>query len=230
MSFIRSRTKVAFAIVAVAVLAPAAAWAAHDFADVPTDAFFHEPVEWALENEITVGCNGGTGFCPNDPVTRGENITFAQRYDTNVVQPALSAIEARLDALENAPMPFATVVDEVPGAVVVPSTDAVSTNSLSVTAPADGHVTVNSSAHTVDNDAGDFIRCSISDSTAFNLGHEQTWESAGEDGGWGQLAGTRSFEISAGETATYHLVCETSGGADDTVVRDVVLTAIYTPS
>ena len=38
---------------------------------------------------MTTGCNGGTAFCPEDPVTRGENITFAKRYDDLVVQPAV---------------------------------------------------------------------------------------------------------------------------------------------
>jgi len=62
--------------------------ATHVFNDVPDGAFYAEAAEWAAENEITLGC-GNNNFCPNRNVTRGENITFAQRYDENVVQPSL---------------------------------------------------------------------------------------------------------------------------------------------
>jgi hypothetical protein len=67
----------------------ATAFAAHVFSDVPDGAFYAAPVEWAFENEITTGTSATT-FSPLDNVTRGESVTFLQRYEDNVVQPALA--------------------------------------------------------------------------------------------------------------------------------------------
>jgi hypothetical protein len=80
------------AVLAVALIAPATAFAAHVFTDVPDGAFYADPVEWAFENEITTG-KSPTSFAPLDNVTRGESVTFLKRYDDNVVQPAIDAIE-----------------------------------------------------------------------------------------------------------------------------------------
>jgi hypothetical protein len=61
--------------------------------------FHTEAVEWAAENEITTGTSATT-FSPDGFVTRGQNVTFAKRYDDNIVQPALANIEERLDVLQ----------------------------------------------------------------------------------------------------------------------------------
>jgi hypothetical protein len=87
-----TKTKLAIALAAMALLAPAAAFATHSFSDVPDGQFYTEAVEWAKTNGMTTGCGDGTTFCTNDPVTRAENITFAKRYDDFVVQPALTAL------------------------------------------------------------------------------------------------------------------------------------------
>src|SRR6266542_1384408 len=50
----------------------------HDFSDVDTAAFYHDDVHWLKEMGITLGC-GGTLFCPNDPVTRGQMAAFLHR-------------------------------------------------------------------------------------------------------------------------------------------------------
>ena len=92
MTFTITKLRLAIAILVVAVLAPATALAVHSWPDVPDDKFYAEAVAWAKANGMTVGCNGGTGFCPDNPVTRGENITFAKRYDDLVVQPALTTL------------------------------------------------------------------------------------------------------------------------------------------
>ena len=85
-------TRTALAVVAVFALLGGTALATHTFPDVDHGRFYSDPVDWAVANSITSGCQGGTNFCPDDPVTRGENITFAYRYDQNVVQPALASI------------------------------------------------------------------------------------------------------------------------------------------
>lgn len=81
------------ALLAIAVLAvPATAFATHSWPDVADDRFYTEAVEWAKGNGMTTGCDGGANFCPDRSVSRGENITFAKRYDDLVVQPALTEI------------------------------------------------------------------------------------------------------------------------------------------
>ncbi|MEM9467888.1 MAG: hypothetical protein AAGA90_21120, partial [Actinomycetota bacterium] len=74
------RWKIAIGLVVVATLSTTAAYADHVFDDLPDERFYADAAEWAKDNGITVGCNGGADFCGEDPVTRGENITFAKRY------------------------------------------------------------------------------------------------------------------------------------------------------
>jgi hypothetical protein len=60
---------------------PATSLATHVFGDVPDEAFYADPVEWAFNNQITTGSPAGsTTFKPLDPVTRGESVTFLNRY------------------------------------------------------------------------------------------------------------------------------------------------------
>jgi hypothetical protein len=80
----------AIAVLAVALIAPATAFAAHVFTDVPDDAFYADPVEWAFENDITTG-KSPTSFAPLDNVTRGESVTFLKRYNDNIVEPAVAS-------------------------------------------------------------------------------------------------------------------------------------------
>ncbi len=96
MTFTITKAKLGIAILAMALLVPATAWATHSFDDVADGAFYHDASAWAKANGITVGSGncGGTGnnFCGELGVTRGENITFAKRYDDFVVQPALTTL------------------------------------------------------------------------------------------------------------------------------------------
>lgn len=87
-----TKTKLFLALLVAVLIVPATAYADHFWPDVPDDKFYTDAVEWAKANGMTTGCDGGTNFCPNDPVTRGENITFAKRYDDLVVQPALATV------------------------------------------------------------------------------------------------------------------------------------------
>lgn len=56
-----------------------AAWATHVFDDVADDRFFSDAVTWAAANGITTGKTPDL-FAPDDPVTRGESVTFLKRY------------------------------------------------------------------------------------------------------------------------------------------------------
>ncbi len=91
MTFTITKIKLAIAVAVVALLVPATALATHTFGDVPTAKYYHDAVAWAFSNGITTGTSATT-FSPEDPVTRGQNVTFAHRYDTNIVQPALATL------------------------------------------------------------------------------------------------------------------------------------------
>lgn len=91
-----SKTKLLFAVLAMALIVPTTAFAAHSWPDVDDGRFYADAVEWAKANGMTTGCDSGANFCPERGVTRGENITFAKRYDDLVVQPALEEIEENI--------------------------------------------------------------------------------------------------------------------------------------
>jgi hypothetical protein len=73
----RRRPFVIGAVIA-ALLLPAAAWANHQFTDVPTTHTFHSSISRAKDTGLTQGCSATT-FCPNDPVTRGQMTAFLNR-------------------------------------------------------------------------------------------------------------------------------------------------------
>ncbi len=87
--------------VALAVAVPTVALAANPFTDVPADQWFTDAVDWAYNNDITTG-KTPTTFNGDDNVTRYESVTFLQRYDTNIVQPALEDLQdaETVDGLE----------------------------------------------------------------------------------------------------------------------------------
>ena len=91
MTITITKTKLAIALVALALLVPATAFDTHSFSDVHNGQYYTDAVEWAAANGITTGYGDGT-FRPDEGVTRGQNVTFAHRYDTNIVQPALDDI------------------------------------------------------------------------------------------------------------------------------------------
>jgi len=52
--------------------------ASHQFADVPDSAFYHNFVDFLVDNGITSGCGGGL-FCGEQPVTRGQLAVFLKK-------------------------------------------------------------------------------------------------------------------------------------------------------
>ena len=73
----RMKRLVAFVMVLVMMisLAPATFAAGSDFNDVPTGAWYYNPVKWAVDNEITGGVGAGL-FGPDNPCTRAQVVTF----------------------------------------------------------------------------------------------------------------------------------------------------------
>ena len=101
--------------------------------------------------------------------------------------------------------------------------------SVTLQVPTDGVVVVNSTAVTDEPTAGDFVACSITTGTTVDFTFGQLWESAGLHGGSGQLAGTRGFDVTAGEF-TANLVCDHIGSSGSSNILDSALTAIFIPN
>lgn len=98
MTITLTKSKLAIAVLAVAMLVPATAWANHVFTDVPDDKFYAVPVEWAFDNGITTGKSPSL-FAPDDNVTRGESVTFLKRYEDNIAAPADNVLQEQIDLL-----------------------------------------------------------------------------------------------------------------------------------
>jgi hypothetical protein len=224
----------AVVVLAVALIAPATAFAAHVFTDVPDGAFYADPDEWAFENEITTGSPAGADtFKPNDPVTRGESVTFLNRYDTNIVQPALTTLAAVQPALTTlaAAQPFAVTALGAESPLTITPTAYVT---VSVTAPVAGHVSVNSTAVVSHAIGGGSVLCVVVESTdipsRIDIKDESAqWFVAADPGGGGTLSGTRTFSIAAGASIDYVLACYELGG-NGGHIYGTNLTAIFTPA
>ena len=59
------------------------------FDDVPSGHYAEDAVAWAVENGITAGCSP-TEFCPDDPVTRAQIVTFLHRALADETSPVSS--------------------------------------------------------------------------------------------------------------------------------------------
>jgi hypothetical protein len=103
--------------------------------------------------------------------------------------------------------------------------------SVALIAPEDGVVIVNSTANAGEEMQGDGVWCSISEFAGLSPAFTQRWESAGSlVAGTGQLAGTRGFDVAAGEKLTVNLVCVHVGVSGSSFVNDSALTATFIPT
>jgi hypothetical protein len=221
-----TKLRLAIAIVAIGLLVPAtAAVATQVFDDVPDGRFYSEAVAWAFDNNITTGTTATT-FEPDAGVTRGQNVTFAKRYDDNIVQPALASVAAA--------QPFAVSAFVPPAPLTSLTTTPMAYVTVAVTAPVDGNVTVNSTAAVGHSSDGGDVRCILVEATnipatSIQIDEESAqWHETGGASDTSTLAGTRTFAISSGARVEYVLACEEL--ADGGFMNARNLTAIFTPA
>ncbi|MEO1058112.1 MAG: hypothetical protein AAFY28_14470 [Actinomycetota bacterium] len=153
---------------------------------------------------------------------------------------SLTEIETRLAALEandntqdgaiaalDAAQPFIKVSDTITSADVMAAPTEI--RSVELTAPVDGHVATIATGYMLETTDTQFLQCGVMDSIASPpSGEELLWESP-TGGDTAHLAASRVFDIAAGESATYYLICRNlSGGASD--IWSPRLTAIFTPA
>ena len=73
--------------------------ASHNFADVPDSAFYHDFVDFLVDNGLTVGCGPGL-FCGEQAVTRGQVAVFLKRLSDLVDQKVNAQVNAKLAAFQ----------------------------------------------------------------------------------------------------------------------------------
>ena len=107
-------------------------------------------------------------------------------------------------------------------------TDPHTIGTVTVVAPAPGTVVVNASATASAQAAGTKLSCAITTGVTPD-GPIQIWESAGNDGSIGVLAGSRSFTVGAGSTS-FNYVCQRLDGTPPPVpLSSASMTYVYVP-
>jgi hypothetical protein len=69
------------------------AQASHNFSDVPDSVFYHDFVDFPVQNGITAGCGGGL-YCGESAVTRGQIAVFLKRLSDVVDQKVNAKVAA----------------------------------------------------------------------------------------------------------------------------------------
>jgi hypothetical protein len=144
---------------------------------------------------------------------------------------SLKELASLVNTLEAA-KPFAVTAEESGRGIL--TNEIITYIDVEITAPVAGQVTLNSYA-VVHHGGGDgaWVACKLLESTepagtvGVSIHYIQWFEKTGSLD-YGTLAGTRTFDIAAGETATYGLRCRESGNGGE--IRSRILTAIFTPA
>lgn len=142
----------------------------------------------------------------------------------------LDRIEQRLSALESGATMVGGSGDVAPFAELPVDGALVEAASVEVELPGPGTIAVTSSAAVSDRSPGAKIFCSISDALEVQA-PSQGWESAGDDGSIGHLAGTRIFDVERG-SQTFRLMCQSATGSIDPALGNVsgaILTYVFVP-
>ncbi len=138
----------------------------------------------------------------------------------------LAAANAKIAALDAA-QPFTVVSDPIFS--VLAQSAATEIRSVEVTAPVDGQVAIFATGYMAEVTDGQIVVCKLLDSEADPMfGEELAWQSP-TGGDFANLSGSRAFDLAAGQTATYSLICNNTNGGDSDIVTPRVV-AIFTPA
>jgi hypothetical protein len=202
------------------------------------------PGQPPVPNAVLVPLAGDGSFSVYNLAGSVDVIIDVNGYSTKAslqeISSRLVAAEAWIadadSALAGAEATIASLVAEQPfvkssrnGGMVISDSDT-SVVSVSLTAPAAGNVTVMSTTTVREDTADQYVACSISAGTAFDTDFIQRWESPGSAGSDSQLAGTRVFDVTAGQAVTYGLVCKNLSAGGSSNVFDPTIAAIFTPA
>ena len=96
-----TKSRFALVVLALTLAVPSVAVAVSPFIDVTPGRFYENPINWAATNNITTGSPAGSNtFKPDNPVTRGEVVTFLKRYNDNITQPDITAVDSRVTTVD----------------------------------------------------------------------------------------------------------------------------------
>ena len=130
-----------------ALVAPAAAWAGHQFQDVPVSNIFHDDIAWMADNGVTAGCNPPVNdeYCPDELVTREQMAAFMRRLDSKDVFTTFEETESIVASETSGPID-ADTLDGKDSTDFAPAPDPVETRTCGVgditiaKAPADADI------------------------------------------------------------------------------------------
>lgn len=143
------------------------------------------------------------------------------------LQSGLEALEGRVSSLESS-QPFVVASEPIEQVVVryVPT----SIRDLTLTAPVAGQVTLAATGTaSLPPDAGPYLKCGIMTAVEEPPSDVAVFWSKPADAWDVPIAASRVFDITAGATATYHLVCQNDAAGAGKIYAPR-LTAIFTPA
>jgi hypothetical protein len=190
------------------VMAPLAAVASHSFTDVPDDQTFHSDIEWLKDTGVTRGCNPpeNTEFCPDRFTSRGEMAAFMQRYaefiDAEDGTPGQADNADTVDGLD-----ASSLVRAEGSATDNPTVTDGAAESVTIDAPVDGMLVIDSVTEATDDDAW-FCRIDLDGTQAPELGYNIDVQSDGNESACPNSmvlaveAGEHTVELVVGEIST----------------------------
>jgi len=163
----------------------------------------------------------------------GDIVGYYTKSSLTELDTRLAAVEAQASANAagvaalDAAQPFTRV--SAPIEAVTAQSTPTEIRRVEVTAPVDGQVATIATGYMGENTDGQLVHCGVLDSIGFASGPENlVWQSP-TGGDSSHISGSRVFDIKAGETATYFLVCRNASGAT-TGIGAPRITAIFTPA
>ncbi len=167
------------------------------------------------------------GYYTKSSLTEIATRLAALEANDNTQDGAIAANTARVAAVDAA-LPFTSVSDTI--GTVTAGSSPTEIRRVTVTAPVAGQVATIATGYMEESVDGQMIECGVESSvTEVSLGNRAIWVSPSV-GDLSHLSASRVFDIAAGETATYYLVCSNLSVVGESFIRSPRLTAIFTPA
>jgi len=195
------------------------------------------PGQPPVPNAVTVALSASGSFNIFNNAGQVDVIVDVNGYSTNAslqeLTDRLIALESSTAALEtataalDAAQPF--TVASAPNNGTSAGSSPRSIGSVVVTAPVDGQVAAVASAYMFEDNDTEFVECGLMDTITdppVNVG--VFWQSP-TDGDFSHVSTSRVFDIAAGTTVRYHLVC-LNGSGGTSIIYSPQVTAVFTPS
>ncbi len=165
------------------------------------------------------------GYYTNTSLTELANRLAAVEANDSSQDGAIASNTAGIAALDAA-QPFINVSETIDQISAGPSPTSI--RSVEVTAPVDGHVAAIATGEMEERTDGEFLQCGVLNEVSTPPPGEVLFWQSPIGGDNAHLSASRVFNIAAGDTATYHIVCNNLAGGSS-LIYSPRLTAIFTP-